>query len=118
MWGPLERIRSGPGVVGRTSYIALALLVLSFGAMFVLRDNAAAVIAVFTVDVLAAVGYVALAFWYANKYPHFATMEGAEVVRYTELQAAKEPTIIDGSATPVANTSPPESIAYSGERDD
>jgi hypothetical protein len=119
LWGPLERVRSGPGVVGRTSYVALALILLSFGALYAFRDRPELVLTVFLIDVVVAVAYVAAAFWYANKFPHFATMEGAEVVRYTELQqAAKEPgLVIDGSAEPVANTSPPAAIAYRSGND-
>jgi hypothetical protein len=113
---PLERIRSGPGVVGRTAIIALALIVLSGVAIAAVRDDPWLVLSVFGVDVLVVAGYFLAAFWYANKYPHFATMEGGEVVRYTELQqAAKEPTVIEGSAKPVANTAPPSAITFGGD---
>lgn len=101
--------------MGRTSHVALALLLLSFGAIFVLRGSPWIVLGIFAVDVLAAASYVWVAFWYANKYPQFATVEGAEVVRYTELQqSAKEPAVIEGSATPIANTAPPPAITIGG----
>jgi hypothetical protein len=115
LWAPLERIRPGPGVVGRTAVIVLALIVLSGVAVVALRDHIWLVLAVFGVDVLFVAGYFIAAFRYAEKFPHFATMEGGEVVRYTELQqAAKEPKLIEGSAEPVANTAPPPSITYRG----
>lgn len=91
----------------------LALIVPSVAAMAALRNYPWLVLAIFLIIAVITVGYFAVAFWYANKFPHFATMDGTEVVRYTELQqAAKEPTVIDGAAKPVANTTPPPSITF------
>lgn len=113
--GALEKIQMGPGVVGRTSYVVLAFMILSIIAMTLLRDNHLLVAGIFGVGAFLISGYVAIAYWYANKYPHHSVMDGAHFVRHAEIQqAAKNPEIIDVEAEPVANTAPPKAITSRG----
>jgi hypothetical protein len=78
---PLERIRPGPGVVGRTAIIVLALIILSGVAVVAVRDHVWLVLTVFGIDVLVIAGYFIAAFRYTENFPQFATMEGGEVVQ-------------------------------------
>jgi len=74
---------------------------------------------VFTLAIVAVcivVAYLALAFWYGNKHPDAAVLEGAELVRYREVElAARDPKIIDASPIGSKNVSPPPSLTHGGE---
>lgn len=115
-FGAFHAIRMGPGVVGRTSTVALAMILVSGVAIWALKGSVVAVLAVIGIILLFAIGFIATAFWYANKHPHFATLEGAELVRYKEIElAASSPEIIDISANPSANAAP---LTLTGPRGD
>jgi len=116
--GAFHAIRMGPGVVGRTSTVVLAMILVGGVAIWALKGSAAAVLAIVGATLLLAIGYVATAFWYANKHPQFATLEGAELVRYKEVElAASSPEIIDLSANPSANAAPPLALTSRGGND-
>jgi len=68
--------------------------------------------------VMAFVGFFAFiwrVFSYAERHPHHAISEGADVYKILQLeQAAKNPNIIEAQAEPVANTAPPKAITNQG----
>jgi hypothetical protein len=109
--GTIRAIEGGPGVVGRTSTIVFALnLVLSI-AIWAVRAESMLVIALSCLLAFVDLVYLIAAFWYANKHPEFATLEGGSLVDYRKAQqAAKEAIIIDNDAPPIENLTPPKSL--------
>ena len=101
----------GPGVVGRTSYVVYGFLVLALVSMALLRADTMVVAGIFGIGTVVTLFHIGLAYWYANKYPNHAILDGAHFVRQSEIeQAAKDPKIIDVTALPVPNTAPPSAI--------
>lgn len=103
--------------MGYTSYVAAALVLLGLAVVWSLpEDHVSAKMTIFFVCAAIVVAFLGVAYWYANKYPQFSTMAGADIVRWTELQQnAKNPGIIELSAEPQANTAAPQSISHSKE---
>lgn len=117
-WGGFQQVKFGAGVIGKTAPVAAALLVPILAAMYFLS---AFPWMVFTLAVLAALivaGFIGLAFWYANKHPDFAVLEGGELVRYREIElAAKDPDIIDITPEGSTNIEPPKALKFGGQHD-
>ena len=103
--GILRHIKHGPGLVGRTAPIALAVVVLYGVAIWSLRLMPYMVLGLTALISILAIGYFALIFWYGTKYSKFATMDGQELVEYYRIeQAASDKSIvIDATAAPIPN---------------
>ena len=103
--GVLRYIKHGPGLVGRTAPIALALVFLFGLAIWSLRSMPYMVLGLVALISLIIAGYFALVFWYGTKYAKFATMDGQELVDYYRIeQAASDNTVvIDLTAEPIPN---------------
>lgn len=100
-------VKVGPGVVGRTVPIILVLLAAIIAAILRVGSDQLIMLLV-GAAVLAAAGYIAIAFWYANKHPDFSTLDGSTLVDYRRTQMApSEPKMIDvTNAHITSNTSP------------
>jgi hypothetical protein len=77
----LDRIRLARGVLGKTSYVAVAAI----AALALLRDTnyllSVLVTAVFVV-------YYGGALWFANRHPGVALLEGAELIQWRQMDIA------------------------------
>lgn len=108
-WGPFQTIRMGPGVVGRTTGLMLGVAAVAFAAVVALRDDPWLAGGVFLLFLAAVSVYIWRAFRYAERHPEFATLDGALLIKYKEIeQAARDRRIIDVTPNPVANTTPAE----------
>jgi hypothetical protein len=59
--------------------------------------------------------FVGKAFRYAETHPDHSVLDGADFVRYRELQfAAKDPSVIDVTPEGSTNTTPPKSLSHRG----
>ncbi|SDT17785.1 hypothetical protein [Bradyrhizobium canariense] len=83
----LDGVRLAQGVVGKSSYVAgvalLALLVVAYS----LRDSGY-LLAVACFIVVLFFGYFAGVLWFANKHPDMALLEGAELVKWRQIEMA------------------------------
>ena len=94
----LDRIRLARGVVGKTSYVAGAAILVIGGIAWRLPDH-----------LLIAAGLVAVVFvlyflgvlWFANRHPGVALLEGAELIQWRQLD------MIAKSGVPIANVPVP-----------
>ena len=116
-WEPFRWIRVGPGVVGRTVPVVVCFTAVLGVAIWKLNDP-------FWIVWLAVIGatvvscYFGAAFWYANKYPDFSTLDGGSLVDYRRAQlGAKDPKIIEVNPEIVPNTSPPQLPSKAEEKD-
>lgn len=94
----LDKIRLARGVVGKTSYVAAAAI---FGLIVVawsLRDPNY-LLAIGALIVLIFIAYFIGVLFFANKHPGEALLEGAELIRWRQLEmAAKDvPEIVQQS---------------------
>lgn len=113
--GTITGFKLGPGVVGRTSHVMAAFLALLLAGVVALRGDTSAVFVLIVIGAAMTIVYLIVSFWFANKYPNHAIMDGAEFVRHAELEfAASDPKIIDLKADPVANTQAPKAIRGPG----
>ena len=104
--------------MGKTAPVVGLLLFALMAAMYFLSGNAWMVFALALVAVTIVVAYLGLAFWYGHRHPDAAVLEGAELVRYREVElAAKDPRIIDVSPEGRANVSPPGTLTHGGRSD-
>lgn len=107
-WEPFRWVNVGPGVVGRTVPVAICFFALLGVAIWRVPD-AALITPIVGLAALLAVGYFALVFWFANKYPDFSTLDGGSLVDYRRTQlGAKDPAIIEINPKIVPNNSVPE----------
>lgn len=107
----LSRMRLGPGVIGRTSHVMVFALISGTVGIYTLKSEFWAVTSVLIGLFILIAGFLVAAFWYANKHPTAAIMDGADFVRHAEvIQAAKDPRIIDVTAKPVENVSAPDAL--------
>lgn len=83
----LDRVRLAQGVVGKSSYVAgtalLALLVVAFS----LRDSGY-LLAVGCIILVLFCAYFGGVLWFANKHPDMALLEGAELVKWRQIEMA------------------------------
>lgn len=98
----LDRVRLAQGVVGKSSYVAgtalLALLVVAYS----LKDSGY-LFAVACFVLILFFGYFGGVLWFANKHPDMALLEGAELVKWRQIEmAAKETAAIPQDTTPKA----------------
>lgn len=112
------RVKLAPGVTGKISYTTVCTVVGTTAVAGILvlmgQPNLG-----FALGVLA-IGTAWLSNWQisniAQKNPAAVILDGAEFVKWAEIQqAAKDPKIIEGETVPTANTSPPLSITSGGE---
>lgn len=103
--GVLRHIKHGPGLVGRTAPVALALVVLYGVAIWSLRSMPYMVLGLTAFISLLAVGYFAVVFWYGTKYSKFANLDGKELVEYYRIEqaASDKSVVIDATADPIPN---------------
>ena len=100
----------GPGIVGKTSYVIFGFLLL-FGVVATKISSDAFLMWVAGISAGVVVFWLAISFWYADKYPAFAALESADVIRHMQLeQSAKDAGIIDLTASNTTNANAPESI--------
>src|SRR5688572_8324971 len=93
-WGAFAKIRLGPGVVGRTSHVTVVFLIAISLAIWSV-DSAWLKVAFISIGALVTAGFLAAAYAFAFKHPSHATLDGADLVRYREIEAsAKDKTII------------------------
>jgi hypothetical protein len=102
--GSFDRIKLGSGVVGKVTNGLLGLFALLVVIALGLKGDIPSLLLIagigVTVFLLFAIG-VAI---YAIKFPNLAALEGADLVRWRQMDmAAGDPKIIDGTA----NTLPP-----------
>ncbi|HAO2891964.1 TPA: hypothetical protein IHM15_004566 [Escherichia coli] len=111
--GQFHLIKFGPGVIGRTTTV-ISLLIFAFvPAMYFLRDEKWMVFSLILILTCLVIGFVGWSFRFAEKNPALAVTEGAEVVRYMELElAAKDPKVIDVTPGGSANTAAPKSLSF------
>jgi hypothetical protein len=82
-----DRIRLATGVVGKSSYVAVAAL-LALGAIALsLHDSLYLLILAFVV-LLVFVSYFAGVLWFAHKHPGESLLEGAELIKWRQLEMA------------------------------
>jgi hypothetical protein len=83
----LDRIRLAQGVVGKSSYVAavalLALLVVAYS----LKDSGYLMVVGFIILLLFFV-YFGGVLWFATKHPDMALLEGAELVKWRQIDMA------------------------------
>ncbi len=79
----LDRIRLARGVVGKTSYVAAAAILVIGGITWRLSDHQLVVAAGFVVFVF--VLYFVGVLWFANRHPGVALLEGAELIQWRQL---------------------------------
>lgn len=111
-------IRPGPGVVGRTTMVGLGALAVLAIAIVAARDY------IWVVAGFVVVGFVGLVllireqFRYARQFPDHSIMEGGEYAQFYEAKlGAKHEEIIEGSAEPAANHSPPKQLIERSVKD-
>jgi hypothetical protein len=102
----LDRIKLGRGIVGKSSYVAAAV-VLVLGAV-ALRTSSVALLAV--VVVAAVVVFVLFFFgilWFATRNPGLALLEGAELIQWRQMDMG----VKGATSVPQGpNTEPPPQI--------
>jgi len=87
--GAFQSIKLGKGVLGKTAPLVAGILVLALGTIVVLRNSdPIVVLGVYGSALVIVVGFVACAFWYGQKHPAEALLEGGELVRYREIEIA------------------------------
>lgn len=83
----LDKVRLAQGVVGKSSYVAatalLALLVVAFS----LKDSGY-LLAIGLIILLLFVVYFAGVLWFATRHPDMALLEGAELVKWRQIDMA------------------------------
>jgi hypothetical protein len=96
----LDRIRLAQGVVGKSSYVAglalLALLVVGFS----LRDPVYLLVVAFLIVIVFFVFFGGV-LWFAHKRPDMALLEGAELIKWRQIEMAANGKSISNS-TPQA----------------
>jgi hypothetical protein len=102
----LDRIRLAQGVVGKSSYVAgvalLALLVVAFS----LKDPGH-LLAIGCFILILFFVYFAGVLWFSNKHPDMALLEGAELVKWRQIEmAAKgQPSLPDSTQQVIGGNS-------------
>jgi hypothetical protein len=109
--GVLRQSKHGPGIVGRTAPVALAFVLICGFAMYLVSSAPLFVVGILGMLAALVIAYFGAVFWFANKNPRIAAMEGSDVVEYYKIeQTAKDPKIIEGEYAPTANVAPPKAI--------
>lgn len=105
----LDRVRLARGVVGKSTLVATAAILVIGGIAFRLTDH-----------LLIAAGLVAFVFmlyfigvlWFANRHPGVALLEGADLVQWRQLD------MIAKSGNPIANVPVPYRAEGSDSKQD
>jgi hypothetical protein len=99
----LDRIRLARGVVGKSSYVAGAAFLALIAVAWSLREPGYLLaLAVFVVLLFAV--YFAGVLWFAHKHPGEALLEGAELIRWRQLEMGVKGT---PALPPSPNITPP-----------
>jgi hypothetical protein len=101
--------RFGPGVLGKTSTVAISVFVMVAIAVHEI-DTPWMQFTIVLFSLVLAVGYFIASFWYADRHPGLAALSSSDSVRYAELVAAKEPRIIEHQMKNTGNISPPAEL--------
>jgi hypothetical protein len=83
----LDRVRLAQGVVGKSSYVAASALLALLVVAYSLRDSGYLLV-VGILIVLLFVVYFAGVLWFANRHPDMALLEGAELVKWRQIEMA------------------------------
>lgn len=112
MWPPgISWIKMGPGVIGTTSYVAVAVLLVAAVLAWTFESDEYRLILLVTVVAFGGF-YLRSAFKFGDKHPHYAALSSADVVQMRRIEhAAKDGKIIDHDATNSANIAPPAAIS-------
>ncbi len=99
----VDRLKLSRGVVGRTTYVALGLvIVLGIVAWRVPTEN---LLAIASIAALAFLAYFGGVLWFAHKNPGVALLEGAELLRWKQIEMEVKG---KGSVPPTPVTIEPE----------
>ena len=113
----IHKMRWGPGVVGRTSVVAVVAVLAILGALFVVREPSLVKVLVYAMIGMP-LFFFALAFGFAFKHPEISVMEGAQALAYRQAEmSAKNVDIIDVTPRGSANTAPPKALSRLGGND-
>ncbi len=105
--GSYDRVKLGTGVVGKLTTGLVALFSLLGVVAFGLRGQESALLAVAGSGVIVFLAFCAGVAIYAVKFPQMAALEGADLIKWRQMDmAAKTPEII----VEQSNTSPPPMI--------
>lgn len=87
--GGFQSIKLGKGVLGKTAPLAAGIVVLALGTIVILRNaDPMIILAVYGSALITVMVFVGCAFWYGQKHPAEALLEGGELVRYREIEIA------------------------------
>jgi intracellular septation protein A len=99
----LDRVRLAQGVVGKSSYVTVAAL-LALGAIAIsLHDSLYLLILAFVVLFVFG-SYFAGALWFAHKHPGESLLEGAELIKWRQLEMAAKDVPKEITATVIEPT--------------
>ena len=94
----LERIKFAPGVVGKTTYVAVAAAI-GLGLVAVRLSDSTSLLADAGLIILLFLGYFVGVLWFANKHPGVALLEGSHLLRWQQVEMAAK-----GIAQPPADS--------------
>lgn len=106
-WGIFSKISIGTGVVGRTSHVTIIFLIAVAVAVWSV-DDPWLKIGLICIGALVVAGFLGAAFAFAFKHPDYATLDGANLVRYREIESSAKDKSIIIDAQP--NAPPPSEI--------
>ena len=85
--GALDRVRLAQGVVGKSSYVAFAALIGLAVVAYSLKDPGY-LLAIGLVIAATFLIFLFSVLWFAHKHPDTALLEGAELVRWRQIDMA------------------------------
>jgi hypothetical protein len=103
----LDRIRLAQGFVGKASYVAGAALLVLIAVAASLRDPVYLLIVAFLALCLFGI-YFFGALWFSHTHPDLALLEGAELIRWRQIEMAAK-------GNPHIGHSPPQALGRAEE---
>jgi hypothetical protein len=95
----LDRVRLAQGVVGKASYVAGTALLALMAVAISLREPVY-LLAVAILVVILFLGYLLGSLWFSHKHPDMALLEGAELVKWRQIEMAAKGLSINQAAPP------------------
>lgn len=108
----LGGVRLGPGVVGRSSYVAVAALVALIVVAWSLGNKPEYLLIVGVLAVVLFLVFFAGVLWFSHNHPDTALLEGAELVKWRQLEIAAKGV----KTTPELAANTPAPIAIDSQR--